>query len=67
MNREELRVEVQTALLTAREQVRRYGERRCIDSVFLKAICAAVGDISVDEAMDAIDKAEADRPGTGPA
>jgi len=46
----------------AREYVRGYAATTCaeVDPEFVAAIVAAVGEISVDEAFDALDKAAAE-------
>lgn len=56
MTLEELRDQVRTMKVDAAERVRRYGRLLNSDPAFVDALIAALGTISVDEALDALER-----------
>jgi hypothetical protein len=48
--------DVREQLRTAKERVRTYGQELGVDAAFVEPVVAAVGDISVDEAFDALER-----------
>jgi diacylglycerol kinase family enzyme len=62
MTREEVAHEVGELVRGAAERVRRHAREQCqhVDPAFVDAVCVALGDITIQEAIAALDRAEYD-------